>query len=428
MLAALAFINAPAFTTFGPYCYLPLDPSWPSLALSWIPRYIVFITILISYTFIYFYVRFLMDKFGDDHAIRRPRMSKSEKGQAQQRATVPSPPPKANHGYSPTRSQGEAILRSQGSGGSGSNSNGTAKKSSETIFRNASSNYSDAVGRLPPTITLSAPSLSLGDLENELPKIIHANAQTPLEHHSCGYVDSGSPQPAARQLQPSISSPGREQRQHMQLALTTNLDLQQQLQSGTQGPAGMPCQTTASPCIIISPSTLHETGMPKTRDKIRRQLGQLFIYPIVYLLGWLLPFVAHVLKTDKTDEPFGLIVASLASLCIQGLVDSLVFLLMEKPWRHGQGDTDATVCPLRWCLTFGRAVAGRTNQEMMADGRIARQRRATEVEESRLPDSDAEKLPRDWWETTLADIDQFGPIEGVMAPDEAAWMQKKDMN
>ena len=42
-LAGLAFIEDPAFVNTGEFCYLPISPDWSRRALSWIPRYAIFI-------------------------------------------------------------------------------------------------------------------------------------------------------------------------------------------------------------------------------------------------------------------------------------------------------------------------------------------------------------------------------------------------
>jgi len=47
LAASLAFTNTDsAYVTYGPVCYLPEQPVWYRMALAWIPRYIVFVTIL----------------------------------------------------------------------------------------------------------------------------------------------------------------------------------------------------------------------------------------------------------------------------------------------------------------------------------------------------------------------------------------------
>ncbi|KAL2760270.1 hypothetical protein ACRALDRAFT_2024293 [Sodiomyces alcalophilus JCM 7366] len=63
LLASLAFINKPAYASDGLLCNLPVTATWPWLALSWIPRYVIIAILIILYSSIYFYVTFLMRKF-----------------------------------------------------------------------------------------------------------------------------------------------------------------------------------------------------------------------------------------------------------------------------------------------------------------------------------------------------------------------------
>ncbi|MCJ1283314.1 hypothetical protein MMC26_002642 [Xylographa opegraphella] len=78
------------------------------------------------------------------------------------------------------------------------------------------------------------------------------------------------------------------------------------------------------------------TPAERHRD-IKRKLRLLFIYPLVYMLMWTLPFVMHCLQyTDyySQNPPYVLAVLVTAVLAIQGAVDSVLFSTREKPWRH----------------------------------------------------------------------------------------------
>ncbi|KAG6006691.1 hypothetical protein E4U21_006766 [Claviceps maximensis] len=164
------------------------------------------------------------------------------------------------------------------------------------------------------------------------------------------------------------------------------------------------------PQLDFSPTTLNATGMPRVRDKIRRQLGQLFVYPLVYLMGWLIPFISHVVESDKTGRPFWLVLASLISLCTQGLADSVVFLIMEKPWRYWTRDDVTAWCCFCWSKQssmMGSGIkVGRTREEMRIDGTIARRRRERERTEGRLRSAGRGTTSRDWWDPTLVEIDE----------------------
>lgn len=54
---ALAFVaGRDAFLSQGPTCSLPLRPYWYRLAISWIPRYVIMILVVIMYMLIYVHV------------------------------------------------------------------------------------------------------------------------------------------------------------------------------------------------------------------------------------------------------------------------------------------------------------------------------------------------------------------------------------
>lgn len=63
LMASLAFVNPTGgYKSGGTSCHLPVRPFWYRLALGWIPRYIIFLTILGIDISIYFYIK---HKFGD---------------------------------------------------------------------------------------------------------------------------------------------------------------------------------------------------------------------------------------------------------------------------------------------------------------------------------------------------------------------------
>ncbi|GAO17960.1 hypothetical protein UVI_02056290 [Ustilaginoidea virens] len=150
------------------------------------------------------------------------------------------------------------------------------------------------------------------------------------------------------------------------------------------------------------------TGMPGVRQKIRRQLGHLFLYPLVYVAGWLIPFISHVMGGHESAKPFGLVLAGLTSLCIQGMADSLVFLLLEKPWRFW--NKGGSGCRLfDWCkqpaIKGNKSKVGRTREEMLIAGTMARQRRQREAEEGRVDRTSSVSRGREWWDVVFAGID-----------------------
>lgn len=57
ILASLAFVNNAGYIQLTNLCYLPARPIWYRLVLSWIPRYIIIISIFIMYGYIYHRVK-----------------------------------------------------------------------------------------------------------------------------------------------------------------------------------------------------------------------------------------------------------------------------------------------------------------------------------------------------------------------------------
>ncbi|KAG6111178.1 hypothetical protein E4U14_002572 [Claviceps sp. LM454 group G7] len=167
---------------------------------------------------------------------------------------------------------------------------------------------------------------------------------------------------------------------------------------------------TESPQLILSPTTINAIGMPRVREKILRQLGHLFVYPLVYMMGWLVPFITHIGWYDQTGCPFWLVVLGLVSLCIQGLADSVVFLMVEKPWRDWTTDDVAARSCLRWgkqsSIKRSGMRVGRTREEMLIDGTNARSRRQRErMEHWPTAARRAGPKSRDWWDLMLVGID-----------------------
>ncbi|GME57208.1 glucose receptor git3 [Neofusicoccum parvum] len=77
--------------------------------------------------------------------------------------------------------------------------------------------------------------------------------------------------------------------------------------------------------------------LAQKRAHIRRQLRQVFVYPLVYIVMWLVPFVALcVTYNDRyaSRPPFLLNTFSNFCLCFIGAVNAIAFSFREKPWRH----------------------------------------------------------------------------------------------
>lgn len=95
-------------------------------------------------------------------------------------------------------------------------------------------------------------------------------------------------------------------------------------------------KTSSSDTSPTSPTTRH---LQRQRMRIHRQLRLIFIYPLVYTLMWLIPFIQHcMMYSDYFAHHLMWFFRIGASICItsMGFVDCLIFSLREKPWRSIQ--------------------------------------------------------------------------------------------
>ncbi|KAK8162047.1 G protein-coupled glucose receptor regulating Gpa2-domain-containing protein [Phyllosticta citrichinensis] len=91
------------------------------------------------------------------------------------------------------------------------------------------------------------------------------------------------------------------------------------------------------------------------RKEITRQLRNIFIYPIAYIVMWIIPFCLHCFQYEPNyarRPPFVLTLLSGFCLCIMGGVNSLVFCWREKPWRHIPGTNGSLASSFLFWRTF----------------------------------------------------------------------------
>ncbi|KAF4973913.1 hypothetical protein FZEAL_9139 [Fusarium zealandicum] len=427
LLASLTFISSPGYINTGQFCYLPFNPMWKRLALTWFPRYLAFTIILFLCIAIYVYVRVLVSRFesgSDDSKNTLSRMSNIESldPPLQPTATVPPTPPIACHGLIP----------------SGRSSRRNSLSLPEERFR-----------RLSLT-TLSNPNM-------DAPTMSH-----PSKLHSARFARRGSAQMWSAQFGTDLTTPPyshstREPDSYFRISMGTTrcgeedavgpleIQTQTELVQAVQAPeATTPTYTTDSAgdlfhkpsdestappsrtpslpnifsmlrrqpnnaqgsesAVALSQGDFNTPGTVKTREKIVRQLRLLFIYPLVYVAIWILPFIVQLTGYGK-GAPYGMRLASIIFLSLHGLADAVVFSLKEEPWKHGRSFNVQS-------LKFWRRKAqsdvgprvGRTRDEMMLDGRQARTRRDRELVDKKLERrvgpaaQESRRATPEWWD------------------------------
>ncbi|KAK1990192.1 hypothetical protein LX36DRAFT_716930 [Colletotrichum falcatum] len=349
LMASLAFVNSPGYANNGEYCYLPIRPEWPRLALSWVPRYMILLTIVALYAYIYIYVTLRMRRFGRLSAMRRA--STTQMLDDRHWAHIPSVPatPISRRG-SETSMEDESEQRRTSSTATTVTAEIELLHSRQKITWNWPAYGNDDDGQIPVSDVALSPRALEPNASPRCPTF-EPISPPPQSYIRRDTADMGPPSPFFQQQhhhhhqqqresfgthwqQPPPSSPTSARAKSLANIWsilrrgTTTLesgDPEQQQQYNNNN-------NTATP-FLFHP-TMDGTGMAKTRDKIRRQLRLLFVYPLVYILIWAVPFVAHVMRWDNPEDsgPFAVVLLSLVSLSIQGLVNSCLFCAVEKPW------------------------------------------------------------------------------------------------
>ncbi|KAK4235589.1 G protein-coupled glucose receptor regulating Gpa2-domain-containing protein [Achaetomium macrosporum] len=430
--ASLAFINGSGYENMNHYCYLRTDRNWARMALSWFPRYIVCASIVIIYVFIYLYIRRRMGDY-------ERRCSEAMQQQPPRLSISALPTPRlCYHGLIPstptsrrTSAVGTVAAEKDRQRSASSIASVWTEERGTTgwnwaVFKQPRSSGAtqptsdDTADPIPPHITsLLSPAAAYSGRPSQA--TITGDQSTPpsvktrVSFQSQPQEPSGRPtyvnenmgndstqlplQPSRALLPPRLSSICKQQS-----PATTNTIVDEPDPSPTLPRLPALCPT--------------DSANTKQREKTLRQLRTLFAYPLVYIIVWLFPFVSHVLGYDDDSSragdgppPFWLLVLGIISLCAQGAVDCVLFMVREKPWRYAQGRGFWLSLGRRWAWSLGgwlgdgggSSRAGRTREERLVDGRLARERREEEIVvqrelvRSRAGDGGRGRV-KEWWE------------------------------
>ena len=80
--------------------------------------------------------------------------------------------------------------------------------------------------------------------------------------------------------------------------------------------------------------------MKRRRRAIVRQLRLLFIYPCIYMMLWVIPFVVHCMNYSNywAQHPvFPLSILQVFCMAVMTFCDVFIFCWRERPWRHIPG-------------------------------------------------------------------------------------------
>ncbi|KAF4339849.1 G coupled receptor [Fusarium beomiforme] len=420
VMASLAFIESPGYVNTGQFCYLPFNPMWKRLALSWIPRYLAFAVILFLCVGVYVYVRVLVSRFGSGNESSKNTLSKMSGLESfdplqQGITTLPPTPTIRYHGLIP--------------------SSNPSRRNSLTILEDRparpplvafNSFHLDMSGSTHPSRLHSARLARRGSTQMWMASfgtdLTSQSEQAEVEsQNSTGTTHCGSDDvvaPLATHTKPElihqapipdIASP----------SYTIQTDFFHRFDGSTAAPSRPPSipnlftilrRKPNSPSsndtdLVLNQSDFNAPGTVKTREKILRQLRLLFLYPIIYVVIWILPFIVQLTGYGR-GAPYGMRLASITFLCFHGLADSVVFSLKEKPWRHSQAfeRINFQFWKRRQETPDVGARVGRTREEMTLDSRFAKKRREQEQAEWEMDHQAGQQARRaaraapQWWD------------------------------
>lgn len=308
MMAGLAFVNPGwAYLSQGAFCTLPIRPFWYLLALAWIPRYLIALTIISLAIAIYAHVGFEFRSYANTHeSFKTPittTNSRSSHFDRDTRASIATQRPTTNGAGAGLRSY---VVRNEVSPPPRRTSTTTFDGDNIAMAQANTSTESSTQGL--PVISLDFPGDAM--FANRPPLFM---------------IPSGFAMKSSKKREPS--SPRHNSIQSAMDALTTK----------NATPFG--CLQESVSSREPSPMSHAQRHMAHQRYRIHRQLRLMFIYPIVYTLMWVMPFVHHCLQYNNyfAAHPIWFIRLG-ATICMtsMGFVDCLIFSVREKPWRKMQ--------------------------------------------------------------------------------------------
>ncbi|KAF2659202.1 hypothetical protein K491DRAFT_558533, partial [Lophiostoma macrostomum CBS 122681] len=282
LMSSLAFINPHyGYMSQGAWCSLPLRPFWYRLALAWIPRYMIAIIIIVLAVAIYAHVGFEFRAFSGAGQSGKPSVS-----------TITPMISLADAEESIGGDAPEMIEQHRQN----------ERRASSVVFETIPSRRPSAVASTIDTLASYPESFDTTSRSRSVP----ASGRR------------GSVRLSATHAREMIS------------------DATDYLASAPNAEPSDPSSGNASP-LSECPTSHVARQMVVARGRIHKQLRLIFIYPLVYTLMWLIPFVNHctTYKDKWAAHPvYWLSLMSTICVTLMGAVDCLIFSLRERPWRH----------------------------------------------------------------------------------------------
>lgn len=337
IMASVAFAHhGHGYSAQLPICALPVRPFWFRLALQWVPRYIIWFIVFGLAISVYCYVggEFRMFSAG----------------------AVSSSTSALNVSHSKMISHTLTI-------GDGLATDTTLPVNDATAVKSTPNTWPPSRRRSSPFSSMTLAAVNEELAPDEVPKppqhvetlgeVRDTNSEnnttdaSNLVSRSDGEIMADNPHltfsafEALRALNPRDGSTGKPQRSSL---------------SSDHSPRD---QSKPIEIVVHPPTQAEKSRKPlsanlagaKRRRAIIHQLRLLFVYPILYILLWLIPFILHCYQYSDyyaIHPPFPLTLLAYLSLAIMGAINGIVFNFKERPWRHISGSDGTFVGSFYW--------------------------------------------------------------------------------
>ena len=351
-IAALAFANPSyAYQAAGAFCILPVRPYWYRLALSWAPRYLVWIFITGVAIRIYVHAGKQFKVFGhqEDGSTSLKMPGQSSVDRARERLGVRR------------TSMAAAALEEV-----------PEKVSDDNLApEQTPPEPSKASTAAPSSLAKSAPTLITGNPSFAPYSFQHDSSATPLPSNSNNASRCGSQQITPGILAADFAPPSPQPDQRRRGSVATLNSIRSATAPSAHSIPGL------TPIVedrqFFFSTDAYDTGdgcgaakvAQNRRRAIQRQLRLLFIYPVVYSIIWIIPFIAQCFNYNDYYAQNPIFVLSAMNVfcqCFLGFADVCVFSWREKPWRHVPGSDGSLLgsFAFRRIWTAGRLARGQS--------------------------------------------------------------------
>ncbi|KAF2162524.1 hypothetical protein M409DRAFT_69101 [Zasmidium cellare ATCC 36951] len=358
IMSSLAFVNSgSAFISQGGFCSLPIRPFWYRLALSWIPRYLIWIFVMAVAIRIYMHVGYEFKVFGEERD-RSSSLAGADSSNPNAQSAVSGPTTASMRHTESSSSDGAAAEKQAGQDDAiAPEDSGVPPMPAAYLALPGSSKQSIwKPARRQSTPNWSTPFTGAG-LETDAfgGPTFPTSKSNPASRRGSRQIESGI---TAEDFAPPRPLPLTMDRPRGSVSTVGSMKSSGD-HSYEQSPALAPIAEQKSAASTDStPNNMASRAMKQRRKAIQRQLRLLFIYPVVYLILWIIPFVSHALNYSSHFAQHPIFTISALNIfyqTIMGCCDVLIFSWREKPWRHIPGSDGTFLGSFKfWSVIFNK--------------------------------------------------------------------------